>query len=386
MEGLHEGEKSERPDDHEQGKIEWPGAEDFDGSSERPDEDVEFFAEDDSPISEWIDATSLPTSHIVSIPGGSAGGWAMGQGVTGSGGQPPRIIRMSGAETTTATTTTTTTITNTSDQNSLFDPHNIHNINNNSRPGASPGGGSGGGDPFLELSDAKGRTPITRPQAKANARRLQDDYRPNLDYAFSQGKEMSRLLVRMRFGPPRGVCWTMSLDWLARKYQGVRDYGDRHYRWPLNRVTSMSKLARMHNKVGKIEGQKSTHGVIETIGGHKDAREGLGNLRTSLAFRSYGYESSPRHIANLVSAALADDAHPGLLIRLAGGPSPVGHALAIFRGPEGFTVFDPNFGAYDFASREQATRFFVRLWDDIYRSFNGMEWVEGDWIDWAPPN
>ncbi|MFY0536503.1 hypothetical protein [Nannocystis pusilla] len=86
MEAPHGGEKTELPDDPRHEEIEWPGEENFDGSSERPDEEVEFFAEDDAPISEWIDATSLPTSHIVSISGArpAGGPWDRGSPVAGA--------------------------------------------------------------------------------------------------------------------------------------------------------------------------------------------------------------------------------------------------------------------------------------------------------------
>ncbi|MFY0536505.1 hypothetical protein [Nannocystis pusilla] len=51
--------------------------------------------------------------------------------------------------------------------------------------------------------------------------------------------------------------------------------------------------------------------------------------------------------------------------------------MAIFRRHDGYVVFDPNFGAYRFDDREQATRFFVRLWDEIYRARSGMGWIQG---------
>jgi hypothetical protein len=66
------------------------------------------------------------------------------------------------------------------------------------------------------------------------------------------------------------------------------------------------------------------------------------------------------------------------MIRLSGGGRGVpGHAVALFRRHDSYVVFDSNFGAYRFGDSEQAARFFVRLWDEIYRARNGLGWIEG---------
>ncbi|MCY1010538.1 YopT-type cysteine protease domain-containing protein [Nannocystis pusilla] len=304
----------------------------------------------------------------------------------------PRIFHSGGAPTTTttSTTTTSTTTTTTTTTTSSY-PGGRTDPNNNSGPAARPDGAAR----FSDLSDVVSNhgsadwRPVPDSEAKASGRRLQQEFRRRLDYVFSQGKELARPLVRLRFGQSPGICLTLSLDWLARMHRGRRDYNDPHYKRPMNRVTSMWKLAGMQGLYNKqnSEGRKSTQTLIEWISGHKDARPEMSRLQASTAFHFYNYESSPRRIALALQTALEHPDHPGLMIRLSGGGRGVsGHAVALFRRHDGYAVFDSNFGVYRFDDSEQAARFFVRVWDEIYRARSGLGWVEGSWIDMREPD
>ncbi|MCY1072793.1 YopT-type cysteine protease domain-containing protein [Nannocystis sp. RBIL2] len=370
----------DRPNDRiEQDDLDRPPGIDSESRSEPWGEEyeVESSADEQTPIDEWIDSNPPPpVSLIVSSPGGSPGGWNMGQTIGDGAVQPPRIIVSGGAPTITTTTS--------SDPGGRLDP------NNNSGPAAPPGGAARFSDlsDVVSVEESPDWRPISADQAKANGRRLREEFRGHLDYAFSQAKEMSRPLVRLRFGRSEGICLTMSLDWLARMHHGRRDYGDPHYARPVNRVTFLWKLAGMHELYRKQNspGRQSTQTLIGWIAGHKDARPEMARLQASQAFLSYGERSSPRRIALALQTALEHPDHPGMLLRLSGGVQGAAHAVAIFRRHDGYVVFDPNFGAYRFDDGEQATRFFVRLWDEIYRARSGMGWIQGDWVDMREPD